>query len=285
MKMIGDIDLIKKEVMEIVAFKDQIQVSSTSADLYNSMESVIEDLDLIKKEVMLVEIVEAKDQPHRQVSACSTSLKMLSNNSSTSSLTDLNSSTMVGFDDIMLQLMDKLTNSELDRQVIPIIGMGGIGKTTLAINVYEHSFISHHFDICAWVTISQQYNIEELLHQILSQANKQDLSQMSEEDEIGVALHKCLSCRRYLIVLDDMWSINAWEDMQLYFPDDGHSSRIMVTTRLSNLGSKLNNNYGIQMKFLDEESSWSVFSKIMLWGKSCPLELKEIGKKIVKSCK
>ncbi|XP_047962197.1 putative late blight resistance protein homolog R1A-10 [Salvia hispanica] len=194
---------------------------------------------------------------------------------------------MVGFDGVMLQLMDKLTDGEPGRQVIPIVGMGGIGKTTLARNVYEKPLISHHFDICAWVTISQQFNSKELLCEILSQANKQGkeaLSQMSE-DEIGVALHKYLSYRRFFIVLDDMWSVEAWEKLQRYFPDNSNGSRIMVTTRLSNLGSQLDRNDGLKMKFLDEESSWNMFCKIVFGGRSCPLELEKIGRKIVESCR
>ncbi|XP_047962195.1 putative late blight resistance protein homolog R1A-10 [Salvia hispanica] len=194
---------------------------------------------------------------------------------------------MVGFDDVMLQLMEKLIYGELGRQVIPIVGMGGIGKTTLARNVYEKPLISHHFDICAWIAISQQFNIRELLCEILFQVDrveKERLSQM-KEDEIGLALHKCLSYRRYFIVLDDMWSIGAWEKLQRYFPDNSNGSRILVTTRLSNLGSQLDRNDGLKMKFLNEESSWNMFCKVVFGGKSCPLELEKIGRKIVESCR
>ncbi|XP_047962160.1 putative late blight resistance protein homolog R1B-16 [Salvia hispanica] len=287
-KVIEDMDLIRKEVMEIVAHKDKLQIqvaaaslgSSTSADLHGSLQKAIEDMDLIKKEVM--EIVPL---------ACggsSTSSNMLRNNSSTSSLSRLNSATMAGFDDVVLQLMDKLTDGRVGRHVIPIVGMGGIGKTTLARNVYEKTLITHHFDICAWVTISQQFSTKKLLCEILFQANKEEnferLSEM-REDEIGLLLHQYLSYRRFLIALDDMWSIDPWEKIQLYFPDNSNGSRIMVTTRLSNLGFQLDSNYGLQMKFMDEETSWNMFCKIVFGEESCPLNLEEIGKKIVKSCR
>ncbi|XP_047962159.1 putative late blight resistance protein homolog R1B-14 [Salvia hispanica] len=249
------------------------------AEFFENLQKVIEEMDLIKKQV--IEIDAVKDQMQKQDFAVAW------NNSSAPSLSMLNNTTMTGFDDVMLQLMDKLTDGRLGRHVIPIVGMGGIGKTTLAVNVYAKPFITRHFDICAWVTISQQFQTKELLCEILSQATKQGKAELSQmrEDEIGLSLHKYLSYRRYLIVLDDMWSIEAWEKLQCYFPDNSNGSRIMVTTRLSKLGSQLDNSYGIEMKFMDEESSWNMLCKIVFGGESCPLELHEIAKKIVEGCR
>ncbi|XP_047962205.1 putative late blight resistance protein homolog R1A-10 [Salvia hispanica] len=294
LKVINDGNLMfKKDVTQLDAVKDRLQTqvlesvdSSTSAELYESLVKVIENMDLIKKEVM--EIV-AVDPLQRQVSAStSVAASSTSNNSLASSPSRPESTIMLGFDDVMLQLMEKLIYGRLGRQVIPIVGMGGIGKTTLATNVYKKIVDSYHFDICAWVTISQEYNTKELLCEILSQANKEGKERLSQmrEDEVGVSLHKCLTCRRYLVVLDDMWSIEAWEKLQRYFPDNSNGSRIMVTTRLSNLWSPSDNSYGIEMKFMDEESSWNIFCKIVFGGRiSCPLELEKIGKEIVKSCR
>ncbi|XP_047959853.1 putative late blight resistance protein homolog R1B-14 [Salvia hispanica] len=194
-----------------------------------------------------------------------------------------------GFGDASREIMDKLTNGVDDRQlqVIPIVGMGGIGKTTLAKHVYALPYIKEHFDIRAWVTISQNFDTREILCELLSQANRKSKEQMSEmsEYEVGEALHKYLFNRRFIIVMDDMWSVDAWDKMQNSFPNNWNGSRIVVTTRQSQLSSQLNKNYCLRLKLLDEVSRWDLFSNSVFGEERCPLELEEIGKKIVENCK
>lgn len=183
--------------------------------------------------------------------------------------------------------MDQLTAYRRDRQVIPIVGMGGIGKTTLARTVYSKPLITEHFDICAWVTISQQYDAREILCELLSQATRRKKEEMTErtEDDLGSELYKYLCGKRFLIVMDDMWSIDAWNDIHSFFPNNNHDSRVLVTTRLSQLSSQLNSTYSLQMEFLDEVSSWDLLSKTVFGEQNCPLELEKIGKKIVHNCR
>ncbi|KAL0417090.1 UNVERIFIED_CONTAM: putative late blight resistance proteinR1B-14 [Sesamum latifolium] len=71
--------------------------------------------------------------------------------------------TMVGFDERLLEVVDELTRDESNLQILPIVGMGGIGKTTLAQNTFDHPHIVYRFDIRIWFTISQQYNVQEIL--------------------------------------------------------------------------------------------------------------------------
>ncbi|XP_057763658.1 late blight resistance protein R1-A-like [Salvia miltiorrhiza] len=193
-------------------------------------------------------------------------------------------SSMVGADDVKLQMMDKLTSDSLHLQIIPIVGMGGSGKTTLARTVYEERLIKEHFDICAWATISQEYVIREIFAAVLRQLNIKVDDDLNEH-ELGEKLYKHLYGRRYLIIMDDMWSIDAWDRVRNYFPDSKNRSRLVVTTRLSALASKLPNSDSLGMKLLDEAESWELLSKTVFREEGCPLELEEIGKKIGKSCK
>ncbi|KAL8513115.1 hypothetical protein ACS0TY_019335 [Phlomoides rotata] len=91
-------------------------------------------------------------------------------------------------------VLDNLTGQEHSLQIIPIVGMGGIYKTTLAINIYTKPLIDQHFDIRAWVIISQEYSRRNIL-QILCQeitGNSKDLTSRMSEDELGVKLyHLC----------------------------------------------------------------------------------------------
>ncbi|XP_057785027.1 putative late blight resistance protein homolog R1A-10 [Salvia miltiorrhiza] len=260
--------------------EDPKTVSSNHDDdeemnLFRNVQNVIEEMDQIKSLAMQrnTEKVVLHDKQHSFVFASSSIGK--------------NSSGMVVWSEgVVNGILGRLVADQRQRQVIPITGMGGIGKTTLAKTVYSKKIIEHHFDVCAWATISQQYNTKEILYELVSQATKKskELSGKSE-DELGLELYQYLSGRRFLIVMGDMWSIDAWDRIQRFFPENENYSRILVTTRLSHLSSQLNNNYSLQMEFLDEVRSWELFSKIVFGVGSCPHEVEKIGKKIVENCR
>ncbi|XP_042032743.1 putative late blight resistance protein homolog R1A-3 [Salvia splendens] len=253
---------------------DQIHSGSTIVedhDFYHNLQKVIEEMDLINKEVKSIAVeAQTKQKPVAAFSASSPTVK---------------ENVIVGSDEVFLEVLDKLTSDQLNRQIIPITGMGGIGKTTLAMKLFENALVKDRFDIRAWTTISQTYNVRETLREVLFRASGGDSSSDLSENELGEKLHKFLFGRRYLVIIDDMWSIEAWEKIKNFFPDNQNGSRIIVTTRLSDLSSKLNETCIIGMKFLDEASSWDLFCKTVFGKVSCPIELEKIGKNIVANCK
>ncbi|KAL7114780.1 hypothetical protein ACP275_04G142900 [Erythranthe tilingii] len=94
------------------------------------------------------------------------------------------------------------------------------------------------------------------------------------------------SGRRYLIVLDDMWSTDAWDRINFFFPDNTNKSRIVVTTRLSSVATYFGSSSYLSMKFLNEDISWNLFcKKTFAQLEGCPPELEEIAKKIVRKCR
>ncbi|XP_057802163.1 putative late blight resistance protein homolog R1C-3 [Salvia miltiorrhiza] len=243
-------------------------------NFYQDLQQVIEEMNVIKKEAMEIA---AEAQLQRKVS--------LTHAGSLTSSSNVKESKMVGFDDVQLQLLDKLTGGNRNRQIIPITGMGGIGKTTLARHIFEHALVKEYFDIRAWTTISQTYTVRETLSQVLHQVTGNLGSDLSDENELGEKLYKYLCGRRYIIILDDMWRVEVWDKIRFFFPDYNDGSRVIVTTRLSNLAAELTDSNSIGLKFLDDVCSWSLFSKTVFGDEGFPLHLEEIGKKIVGKCK
>ncbi|KAL8042740.1 hypothetical protein ABFX02_09G073000 [Erythranthe guttata] len=275
-------DLIETRVV------DQIHGGSTahhgkkisSSDFHQDLEMVIQDMGFIKKDVMEIKEnhIGIEDHLLRKSSTLG--------GAGASSSPSTRQNAMVGFDDLLIEVMDKLTERQSNLRIIPIVGMGGIGKTTLARNVYAKPLIMHHFDIRAWVTVSQNYNVQDILIEILLCISKDEsLESLSakSEGELGERIHKILWGRRYLIVLDDIWSAQAWDKVNLFFPENGQRSRIMITTRLSDVA--LIGSHGIVMDFLNEEKSWDLLCRYVFEEEDdCPPELEEIGKKIAKNC-
>ncbi|KAK4428136.1 putative late blight resistance proteinR1B-12 [Sesamum alatum] len=197
---------------------------------------------------------------------------------------------MVGFDEDVMELKDRLTGWESKLQVIPITGMGGAGKTTLAKNLYDDSLVKHHFDVRAWVTISQTYLLRDVIQGLSTDIG--DVTNKKQEKSIPDLAHnfyKKLKGRRYLIVLDDMWSTEAWNDLKRIFPDDGNGSRIMLTTRLWDVAIYATDSFSPphRIRLLDEGKSWHLLCQEVFGQERCPLEfqeLEDIGKMIARNC-
>ncbi|KAL7153083.1 hypothetical protein ABFS83_04G141600 [Erythranthe nasuta] len=243
------------------------------------LDTVIEDMDYIKKKVIEFEeeITSGSkdDLPPAYSMPVTTSVR--------SFIADKNN-TMVGFDEELNEILDKLTGQQSNRQIIPVVGMGGIGKTTLAKNAYEHSLILYHFDIRTWVTISQNYSVRGILLQLLSRLSI-EIDSETDEQLLGEKLYKMLWGRRYLIVVDDIWSIEAWENVKRFFPDNSNGSRVVVTTRLSNVAIHFDNSLCLELNLLDEDKSWKLFCENVFGQAGCPPELEDIGMEIVNKCK
>ncbi|KAL8467100.1 hypothetical protein ACS0TY_035977 [Phlomoides rotata] len=185
--------------------------------------------------------------------------------------------TMVGLDNNLMEVKLRLCSDSSKLEILPIVGMGGIGKTTLARNVYDDSLIMERFDVRAWVTVSQEYDLQEIVSGLL-------VSMGGAKDQLmkGLNVYQELKGRRYLIVVDDIWSLEAWDEIKWMFPDDGNRSRIMLTTRLSDLATYVGSFH--EMRLMDDDESWNLLRQRVFRQDPCPTELEYVGKAIARSC-
>ncbi|CAI9111894.1 OLC1v1012230C1 [Oldenlandia corymbosa var. corymbosa] len=140
---------------------------------------------------------------------------------------------VVGLDDEAKIIIDRLARGTKQLDVVSIVGMAGLGKTSLAKKVYHHPHISRHFQVRSWLTVSQEYNTKSLLIGILSGLDQNSTGAYinMREDDLAERLRKRLKGIRYLIILDDIWDTQVWNSLTMSFPDDDKGSRILLTSR------------------------------------------------------
>ncbi|KAG7971462.1 hypothetical protein I3843_07G134900 [Carya illinoinensis] len=158
-------------------------------------------------------------------------------------------------------------NSKFD--VISITGMRGLGKTTLAREIYNNDAIKSRFNCRVWMSVSQNFRTRELLLQIRKcQMPKSDdlirsLEDMSR-DELKKKLLEYLRGKRYLIVMDDVWITEIWDEIRSAFPDDFNGSRILITSPIQEVTSHTTLNRPYSLPFINESESRKLVQEMEL---------------------
>ncbi|CDP21195.1 unnamed protein product, partial [Coffea canephora] len=178
-------------------------------------------------------------------------------------------------------IIHQLIGGSLQLDIISIVGMPGLGKTFLAERVYCDPSITSHFHIRAWCCISQAYCKKDLLLGILARIDPKAQYSEFDEDDLAHKLCNHLRKRTYLIVLDDVWDIEAWNALTISFPDHTNGSRILLTSRDHGIIGKPHH-----LRQLHEEESWELLQKKLSVTREegFPPELTVLGRQIAKNC-
>ncbi|KAL2520279.1 putative disease resistance RPP13-like protein 1 [Forsythia ovata] len=180
--------------------------------------------------------------------------------------------------------------SEIDDlfSVLPIVGMGGIGKTTLARRIFNHPHTETHFNERIWVCVSENFDVPTILKSIL--VSLKETSHGDSRQAVMDTLRKKLKEKRCLLVLDDLWNDRRgdWEDLKnaLMGVNPNKGNVIIVTTRNESVASIVNpHNWYYKLEKLSEDDCWSIIKAKAFEGGDVPELFQTIGKEIAQQCR
>ncbi|XP_064985984.1 putative disease resistance RPP13-like protein 1 isoform X2 [Musa acuminata AAA Group] len=172
--------------------------------------------------------------------------------------------------------------------LIPIIGMGGVGKTTLAQLVYNDPRVSNCFDTRGWVCVSEEFDVVGLTRKILVSFFKTTVDH-TELNELQQELKENLQGKKFLLVLDDVWNEkpSLWELVKVPLLKAG-VGKVIVTTRNEYVARIMQTMEPLSLNILSFDKCWKLFEKLALESlesSSRHNNLVDIGRKIVEKCK
>ncbi|KAF2307930.1 hypothetical protein GH714_033443 [Hevea brasiliensis] len=178
--------------------------------------------------------------------------------------------------------------------IIPIIGIGGLGKTALAKLAYNDERVNNHFQLKMWVCVSENFDIRNLIEKIIKSTEDgmnygvEKLSKM-EMEQLRRFLQEIIGDKKYLLILDDVWNddLMKWNELKELLCTGANGSKILVTTRNNTVASIMGTTPTYELKGLSNDECMDLFTR---WsfkeGQANQYQnLLKIGEEIVKKCK
>ncbi|KAK4372741.1 hypothetical protein RND71_008125 [Anisodus tanguticus] len=162
----------------------------------------------------------------------------------------------------------------------------GIGKTTSATKIYEDAFIMSRFDIRAKTTVSQEYCARNVLLSLLSSIRGETGEFYKQDDgQLADRLQKLLKGGRYLVVIDDIWITETWDDIKVCFLECNNGSRILLTIRNTEVVAYASSGKPpYHMRLLNFDKSWDLLYEKVFVQECFPPEFEQLGRQIALKC-
>ncbi|CAA0838696.1 Unknown protein [Striga hermonthica] len=205
---------------------------------------------------------------------------------------------IIGLEDEERKLIDTLIAGRYspdEMGITTLIGMPGLGKTTLAWKVYNNEEIQREFPTRIWATVSREFNPRTIFLVILYEFTSKDMSNETTSD-LAKAIRASLQERRFLLVLDDVWTAKAMSTITSALPTNNGKGRVLVTTRHHGVTeqviySEASNKgyYSIvppqRLRFLTNDEGWRLLQfKVFGMDGQCPPQLQGLGRHISERC-
>nr|XP_023925092.1 putative disease resistance RPP13-like protein 1 [Quercus suber] len=190
-------------------------------------------------------------------------------------------------DDLLSDLLDKGHQEERNPRVISLVGMSGIGKTTLAQLTYNDPKVQLYFEKRIWVCVSEHFDQCRVAKAMCQEL---DLAFPNNIIELQTQLRKLsdlIRGNRFLLVLDDVWSEDStmWEPFKPALENGAQGSKILITTCKQKVAEVMGSSLIINLRLLSHDDCWFIFSKIAFSNEDEHKSLEDLGRKLAIKCK
>ncbi|KAL9177984.1 hypothetical protein ABFS82_01G095800 [Erythranthe guttata] len=194
---------------------------------------------------------------------------------------------LVGLDDQIRELKQWIFDPDSHYLVQSVMGMTGIGKTSLVKQVYNDPLVIQEFETRLFLHIGPDYTrLEDIMLRVLDELGVVIPSdKLDDSDYLEKQLSEALSTQKYLVVLDDVWDGDAYQILS-NFPENRKGSRIIIISQIQRLYELIFPHKLIILPFLNDDDSWKLLHQTAFTNREekCSRELEKIGKKIAKNC-